>query len=55
MPARKVINTESVVGYNNQLKQAEGGMNSKFGINYEVSKDTKRPKFPDNETNRQEG
>ena len=31
MPGRMVINTERVVGYNNQLKQADAGM--KLGIN----------------------
>ncbi len=40
MPARMVINTESVVGYNNQLKQAVGGM--KVGVNNDVNKSTKK-------------
>ncbi|KAL9982062.1 hypothetical protein ACROYT_G010852 [Oculina patagonica] len=40
MPARMVINTESVVGYNNQLKQAVVGM--KLGVNDEVNKATKK-------------
>ena len=40
MPGNMVINTESVVGYNNQLKQAEAGM--KLGMNDWVNKDTKK-------------
>ena len=40
MPARMVINTQSTVGYNNQLKQAMPGM--KLGINDEVNKSTKK-------------
>ena len=40
MPGRMVINTESVVGYNNQLKQAGAGM--KLGINNEVNTSTKK-------------
>ena len=40
MPARMVINMESVTGYNNQLKQAMPGM--KLGINDEVNKSTKK-------------
>ncbi len=39
MPAKMEINTESVVGYNNQLKQAEAGM--KVGVNDQVNKTTK--------------
>ena len=39
MPARMVINTESTVGYNNQLKQAVAGM--KLGINDQVNTSTK--------------
>ena len=35
-----VINTESVTGYNNQLKQATQGM--KLGINNDVNKSTKK-------------
>ena len=35
MPARMVINTESIVGYNNKLKQASWGM--KLGINNDVN------------------
>ena len=40
MPARMVINMESVTGYNNQLKQALPGM--KLGVNDEVNKRTKK-------------
>ena len=40
MPARMVINTGSVIGYNNQLKQAVPGM--KLGVNDEVNKGTKK-------------
>ena len=36
MPARMVINMESVTGYNNQLKQAVPGM--KLGVNDKVNK-----------------
>ena len=43
MPARMVINTESTVGYNNQLKQAVQGM--KLGINNEVNTSTKKRLF----------
>ena len=43
MPGRMVINTESVVGYNNQLKQAGAGM--KLGINNEVNTSTKKRPF----------
>jgi len=39
MPARMIINTESMVGYNNKLKQAVAGM--KLGIN-KVNPDTKK-------------
>ena len=35
MPARMIINTESIVGYNNKLKQAKAGM--KLGINNDVN------------------
>ena len=35
MPARMIINTESVVGYNNELKQAAPGM--KLGVNHDVN------------------
>ena len=40
MPARMVINTGTVIGYNNQLKQAVPGM--KLGVNDEVNKSTKK-------------
>ena len=40
MPARMVINTESIVGYNNKLKQAKAGM--KLGINNDANVDTKK-------------
>ena len=40
MPARMVINSGSVIGYNNQLKQAVPGM--KLGVNDEVNKGTKK-------------
>ena len=40
MPAWMVINTGSVTGYNNQLKQAVPGM--KLGVNDEVNKSTKK-------------
>ena len=40
MPARMVINTESIVGYNNALKQASWGM--KLGINNDVNLGTKK-------------
>ena len=40
MSARMVINTESVIGYNNQLKQAVSGM--KLGVNDEVNTSTKK-------------
>ena len=40
MPARMVINSGSVVGYNNQLKQAMPGM--KLGVNDEVNTSTKK-------------
>ena len=43
MPGRMVINTESVMGYNNQLKQAGAGM--KLGINNEVNTSTKKRPF----------
>lgn len=36
MPSRMVINTESVVWYNNELKRASPSM--KLGINYDVNK-----------------
>ena len=40
MPARMVINTQSTIGYNNQLKQALQGM--KLGVNNEVNTSTKK-------------
>ena len=40
MPARMVINMGTVIGYNNQLKQAIPGM--KLGVNDEVNKSTKK-------------
>ena len=43
VPGRMVINTESVVGYNNQLKQAVEEM--KLGINNNMNKGTKKRLF----------
>ena len=40
LPARMIINTESIVGYNNKLIQAEAGM--KLGINDDVNLGTKK-------------
>ena len=40
MPARMVINTQSTIGYNNQLKQTMPGM--KLGVNDEVNTSTKK-------------
>jgi len=40
MSVSMIINTESVVGYNNKLKQAIPGM--KLGVNYKVNLDTKK-------------
>ena len=40
MPARMIINTESVVGYNNKLMQAQAGM--KLGVNNDVNLGTKK-------------
>ena len=40
MPARMVINMGTVIGYNNQLKQAMPGM--KLGVNDEVNTSTKK-------------
>ena len=40
MPARMIINTESIVGYNNKLKQAQAGM--KLGVNNSVNLGTKK-------------
>ena len=39
MPAIMIINTESIVGYNNKLKQAQAGM--KLGVNNDVNLGTK--------------
>ena len=40
MPARMIINTESIVGYNNKLKQAIAGM--KLGVNNDLNSGTKK-------------
>ena len=40
MPANMIINTASVVGYNNKLKQAVSG--TKLGINNELNMETKK-------------
>ena len=40
MPARMIINTESIIGYNNKLKQAKAGM--KLGVNNDVNLRTKK-------------
>ena len=40
MPARMIINSESIMGYNNKLKQAKAGM--KLGINNDVNSGTKK-------------
>ena len=40
MPARMVINTGSIVGYNNKFKQAKAGM--KLGVNNDVNLGTKK-------------
>ena len=40
MPARMIINTESIVGYNNKLKQATAGM--KLDVNNDVNLGTKK-------------
>jgi len=40
MPANMIINTESVVGYNNKLKQAVSG--TKLGVNNTLNTDTKK-------------
>ena len=40
MPARMIINPESIVGYNNKLMQASAGM--KLGINNDVNLGTKK-------------
>ena len=44
MPARMIINTESIVGYNNKLKQAKAGM--KLGVNNDVNLGTKKISTP---------
>ena len=40
MPSRMIINTESIVGYNNKLKQAKVGM--KLGVNNDINLRTKK-------------
>ena len=40
MLARMIINTESIIGYNNKLKQAKAGM--KLGVNNDVNLGTKK-------------
>ena len=35
-----IINTESIVGYNNKLKQAQSGM--KLGVNNDINSETKK-------------
>ena len=40
MPARMIINTESIVGYNNKLKQVKAGI--KLGMNNDVTLGTKK-------------
>ena len=40
MPARMIINTESTVGYNNELKQVTPGM--KLGVNNDVNPGKKK-------------
>ena len=40
MPARMVINTGSVAGYNNQLRQATPNM--KLGVNNSINLETKK-------------
>ena len=40
LPARMIINTESVVGYNNKLKMSTADM--KLGVNNQVNQDTKK-------------
>ena len=39
MPSNLVINTESIVGYNNELQKADGGM--QFGVNVGVNEKSK--------------
>ena len=40
VPARMILNTESIVGYNNKLKQAKAGM--ALGVNNSVNLETKK-------------
>ena len=40
MPSRMVTNTESTIGYNNQLKQATSDM--KLGVNNDINLGTKK-------------
>ena len=40
LPARMIINTESIVGYNNNLRRATDGM--KLGVNNQVNQGTKK-------------
>ena len=40
LPARMIINTESIVGYNNNLRRATDDM--KLGVNNQVNQDTKK-------------
>ena len=40
MPSRMVINTESIVGYNNMLRTADAGM--KLGVNNQINLETKK-------------
>ena len=47
MPARMIINTESIVGYNNKLMQAKAGM--KLGMNNDVNLGTKKSSTPADE------
>jgi len=44
MPANMIINTASVVGYNNKLKQAISG--TKLGVNNTLNTDTKKSALP---------
>ena len=40
LPSRMIINTESVVGYNNNLRRATDDM--KLGVNNQVNQDNKK-------------
>ena len=40
LPSRMIINTESIVGYNNNLRRATDDM--KLGVNNQVNQDTKK-------------